>query len=298
MIIPENIEKHKRSTGDPVFSIIIPTWNNLPFLQLCIRSILQNSHFKHQLIVHVNDGSDGTLAWVQSQPEIDYTYSPSNIGVCYALNAARTLLATEYLVYMNDDMYACPGWDFELHKEILSLSHHRFFFSSTAIEPSDTGNNAVIVKSYGDDHSHFNEAGLLETYHQLPMQDWQGSTWPPNIVHRDIWDLVGGYSVEFSPGFYSDPDFSMKLWKAGIRLFKGISKSRVYHFGSKSTKRSGKNKGYYTFIKKWGMSSGTFTKIYLRRGLAFDGPLKEPVIKSIGSLKNQIKQLEAAIRGG
>ena len=130
------------------------------------------------------------------------------------------------------------------------------------------------------------------------MHDWQGSTWPPNIVHRDLWDLVGGYSVEFSPGFYSDPDFSMKLWKAGVRLFKGVSRSRVYHFGSKSTKRSGKNKGYYTFIKKWGLSSGTFTKTYLKRGLAFDGPLKDPDIRGAGSFKNHIKQLEAALRGG
>jgi glycosyltransferase involved in cell wall biosynthesis len=298
MISSEKIEKHKRSTGSPVFSIIIPSWNNLPFLQLCIRSILKNSHFKHQLIVHINDGSDGTLAWVKSQPEIDFTYSTSNIGVCYALNAARALLTTEYLVYMNDDMYACPGWDLELHKEIAAVGHNHFFFSSTAIEPVNTGNNAVIVKNYGDDTSRFNEAELLDTFHQLPMHDWQGSTWPPNIVHRDIWDLVGGYSVEFSPGFYSDPDFSMKLWKAGVRLFKGISKSRVYHFGSKSTKRSGKNKGYYTFIKKWGMTSGTFTKAYLRRGLTFDGPLKEPEIPSTGALKNSIKQIEAALRGG
>ena len=31
-----------------------------------------------------------------------------------------------------------------------------------------------------------------------------GATIPPNIVHRDIWDLVGGYSIEYSPGMYSD----------------------------------------------------------------------------------------------
>lgn len=297
MTIPENIQKHKRSSGSPVFSIIIPTWNNLPFLQLCVRSILSNSNYRHQLIVHVNDGSDGTLEWVKSQSELDYTYSPENIGVCYALNAARALMVTDYLVYMNDDMYVCPGWDLGLHEEITAVSHKHFFFSSTAIEPTETGNNAVIVKNYGRETTDFNEDELLKTFHEMPMHDWQGSTWPPNVVHRDMWDLVGGYSVEFSPGFYSDPDFSMKLWKAGVRLFKGIGKSRVYHFGSRSTKRSGKNKGYYTFIKKWGMSSGTFTGMYLKRGQHFNGPLKNPVNSSGGSLKNFVKQLAAAFHG-
>ena len=29
---------------------------------------------------------------------------------------------------------------------------------------------------------------------------------------------------EFNPGVASDPDFNMKLWKLGIRVFKGINK--------------------------------------------------------------------------
>src|SRR4029078_8120857 len=103
-----------------------------------------------------------------------------------------------------------------------------------------------------------------------------GVIWPRNIVPKDLWDLVGGYSIEFSPGMYSDPDFSMKLWTLGIRYFKGLSASRVYHFGSVSVKRIIKNKGYYSFIRKWGMTSSTLSKFYLRRGKPFDGPLKEP----------------------
>jgi len=31
------------------FSILIPTWNNLPYLQLCLESIANNSVFNHQL---------------------------------------------------------------------------------------------------------------------------------------------------------------------------------------------------------------------------------------------------------
>ena len=41
-----------------IFSILIPTWNNLPFLKICVDSIRKNSTYRHQIIVHVNDGSD------------------------------------------------------------------------------------------------------------------------------------------------------------------------------------------------------------------------------------------------
>ena len=106
---------------------------------------------------------------------------------------------------------------------------------------------------------------------------------------------MGGYSVEFSPGMYSDPDFSMKLWQAGIRLFKGLEKSRVYHFGSISVKRVKRNKGYYTFIAKWGMTSGTLSKYYLRRGDKFDGPLSEQQIPKHIHLKNFFKRFWNAV---
>jgi hypothetical protein len=124
------------------------------------------------------------------------------------------------------------------------------------------------------------------------MQDWQGATWPPNIVHIDTWDAVDGYSNEFSPGMYSDPDFSMKLWNAGVRLFRGISESRVYHFGSISVKRVKRNKGYFTFIQKWGFTSSTLSKYYLRRGEKYTGPLPEAIVPISVKFKNFIKRLQ------
>ena len=286
------ITKELRSKGDFVFSILIPTWNNLAYLQLCIESIRKNSIHSHQIIVHVNEGTDGTLKWIQSQQDIDYSHSSKNIGVCYPLNIGRSLSTTDYIVYVNDDMYLCPGWDEALLQEIHAVGHTNFFFSSTAIEPI-ASSNCVIEKNYGTTIENFREAELLKEYSTLPMKDWQGATWPPNIVHRELWDLVGGYSVEFSPGMYSDPDFSMKLWQAGVRLFKGVSKSRAYHFGSKSTKRVVKNKGYYTFISKWGMTSSTLTKYILRRGETYDGLLKEFIPGPDLRLKNLLKRINA-----
>ena len=43
-----------------MFLIIIPTFNNLQYLKICISSIKKNSKFEHEIITHINDGSDGT----------------------------------------------------------------------------------------------------------------------------------------------------------------------------------------------------------------------------------------------
>jgi glycosyltransferase involved in cell wall biosynthesis len=272
------------------FSIVIPSWNNLSFLQNCIESIRKNSSYPHQIIVHVNQGKDGSYEWVKAQSDIEYTYSPENIGVCYALNAARTLIKTPYLLYLNDDMYLCPGWDKALVEEINEIGHDLFFLSSTVIEPV-ASSNAVIEKNYGHDIASFQEEKLLKEFNQWPQPDWSGATWPPNIVAVRLWDYVGGYSVEFSPGMYSDPDFSMKLWNAGVRYFKGVSKSRAYHFGSKSVQRVKKNKGYHQFIYKWGFTSSLLTKHNLHRGEDWQGPLPEFKMSNPLKWKNKFKQL-------
>ena len=48
-----------------MFSILIPTYNNLEYLKVCINSIRKNSKFSHQIIVHINEGTDGTLEYVK-----------------------------------------------------------------------------------------------------------------------------------------------------------------------------------------------------------------------------------------
>lgn len=256
-------------TDDKIFSILIPTWNNLEYLKLCIESIRKNSTYKHQILLYVNDGSDGTLEWVK-EGGYEHIHNPENIGICWALNALRTKVKTDYILYMNDDMYVCPEWDKELWEEIRRLPDNKFFLSSTLIQPRAFFCKSVIAPAnFGESIETFREEELLKNYQSLPHQDWAGGTWPPNVVHKDIWDLVGGYSIEFSPGMYSDPDFSAKLWMAGIRLFKGLSGSRVYHFESKSTARIKKNNGSYQFLQKWGITSSSFMRNILRRGEPF-----------------------------
>ena len=57
-----------------------------------------------------------------------------------------------------------------------------------------------------------------------------------------------------NPGMGSYPDCNMKLWQNGVRIFKGLSNFKVYHFGSISLRKKktlSVNNGTRTFLKKW-----------------------------------------------
>ena len=259
-----------------MISIIIPTYNNLDYLKLCIKSINNNSSHAHELIFHINDGSDGTMEFIKNNG-YKFTHSDTNIGLCSSINKASELASFEYILYSHDDMYFCPNWDDVLIKEIRSLNNENFYLSGTMIEP----NSGHIVYNFGDTINNFREDELLSKYKDINFFDHQGSHFAPHLVSKKMWDKVGGFSEEFNPGIASDPDFNMKLWKEGVRIFKGLNDFKVYHFGSLTTRKKKnfiQNRGDKTFLKKWGITTKFFKKYYLKSKTKYDGPLSDPKI--------------------
>ena len=248
-----------------MFSIIVPTYNNLDYLKLCLKSIKDNSSFDHEIIVHVNEGSDGTKSFLENINQ-KFTYSAKNEGVCVAFNKAVKKANKKYIVLAHDDMYFCPNWDKVFQSELNKLpADYDFFLSGTMVQPF----KSYINLNCGDTIKNFNEKKLLKELPKIKFDDFQGTHWQPSLVPLKTWNKVGGFSEEFSPGLGSDPDFNMKLWNLGVRLFKGLGECRVYHFSSLSLRKKTWNNGAKTFLLKWGISIKFFKKHYLRSDQVF-----------------------------
>ena len=255
-----------------MFSIIIPTFNNLHYLKLCLKSLKKNSNYNHDIIIYINEGNDGTLAYVKEN-NLKFLHSNVNKGVCFAFNESAKIAKNKYLVLAHDDMYFCPKWDSIFSDELKKIKVEDFFISGTMVQNF----KSYIYLDCGNSHNNFNEDKLLKELPKIKFEDFQGSHWQPSLVPLTTWNKVGGFSMEFSPGLGSDPDFAIKLWKIGVRLFKGLGSCRVYHFSSISLRKKAWNNGAKTFIKKWGISIKFFKKYYLKTDTIFDGELKNPI---------------------
>ena len=261
-----------------MFSIIIPTFNNLVYLKVCIDSLKKNSVFNHQIIPHVNVGDDGTEEYLKSE-EIDYTITKYNSGICKGMNLASKKANFDYILYAHDDFYFCPEWDTTMISEVKKIGHKNFYLSGIMM------NNGPLKYNCGDDLNNFNENKLLSNYKDINHYDFQGSTWAPHLIHKELWNKVGGFSEEYYPGTGSDPDLNMKLWNSGVRIFKGLNNCKVYHFGSIVTRKYKKHptiktesgsKGAKIFLLKWGISIKFFKKHFLRSDLPYNGVLENP----------------------
>jgi len=264
-----------------MFSIIIPTFNNVNYLKQCIESIKKNSAYDdHEIIPHVNEGTDGTIEYLKRN-NIQYTYTNYNSGICTGMNMAAKKAKTDYILYAHDDFYFCPNWDSILKKEVDKIGHNNFYLSGTMV------NNGQIDLNCGNTLNEFDEEKLLSKIDNVNYYDFQGSTWAPHLIHKEMWNKVGGFSEEFFPGTGSDPDLNMKLWQEGVRIFKGINNFKVYHFGSIVTRKyknhptinteSG-SRGAKIFLLKWGISINFFKKFILNSDTKYLSELKEPKI--------------------
>ena len=257
------------------FTILIPTYNNFKYLSLFCESIKINSNFNHQLIFHINDGSDGSYEYINNN-KYEFTHSKTNIGLCSSIKEASKLIKNDYVLYSHDDMYFCKNWDKFLIEEIKKLNNNLFYFSGTNVSYKD----GILKYDCGNTPENFNKIKFDKFCEEDNSPNLQGSHWAPHLIHKDLWNKVDGFSVEYDPGDGSDPDLCMKLWKQGVRIFKCISSFKVYHFGSVTTRKRDIliNNGTKKFLLKFGFNPRFFRKYYLRGDAKtkYLGPLDDP----------------------
>ncbi len=267
--------------SDKVFSILITSWNNLEALKITIESIRKNSLYQHQIIVHINNGEDGSLKWVQEN-EIEYTYTRLNVGFCYSINTCSSLAYCDYVLLTEDCNYFCPGWDMYLMSSIKRQPNDFWCISPTSIEHRKIASYSSIAPYYfGDTPQSFDEEQLLFCFDQISFTNWYGVNRQALLLKRIVWTAIGGFSVEFNPGNSAHSDLAMKLWSLGVRNFIGVANSRLYHIGHQPQAKSIRNDGKKTFLQKWHISEDSFHTYYLSDLFTPPGKASVPAYKVV-----------------
>ncbi|MCK5065329.1 MAG: glycosyltransferase [Candidatus Fermentibacteraceae bacterium] len=247
------------------FSIVIPTWKNIEYLDLTYRGLLRNSAVEHEIIVFFNEYDKSCEDWSRNK-NILFDRSDRNTGVCEAVNRGAGMATFDHICYMNDDMYPLPGWDTALAAYIGYAD--KLWLSGTAIESGNSTPCYIGNQDYGNSPTSFDEERLLREYRTLIRSYNTVSTWTPVLLSKSDWDEIDGFDENYFPGFGSDPDLAMKMYRYGCRHFIGVGSSLVYHFAKQTTVRFEDNStmdpGKY-FRQKWGISWKKFFRTVIHR---------------------------------
>lgn len=186
----------------------------------------------------------------------------SEQGQCKAVNAAVATTNTPWIFITNDDMVYAPGWFDRLTMNDALAFKALQCLSPKLVEPRQ-GAPTFIVKFFGGAGGDFDKEGWLRyakdySFGDLPnARDFIQGFNLPLLIHRDLWNIVGGYDINYDPwGSNSDSDLEYKIKLSGVQPLQNQD-CIVYHFSQTSGTFNPANNEYYQrnfayFKNKWG----------------------------------------------
>jgi glycosyltransferase involved in cell wall biosynthesis len=254
-------------------TFVIPSRNNLEFLQLAYKSI-RDLETKHEILVLNDASTDGTQEWIDSLGDDDlivhHNPGPERIGIVGMFDKGIEMARTDIIFAFHADMIAAP----KLDENILKHLKKGTVVSATRVEPhlhppgpeKITMNFHIGKECEADnfDHEHFidwcNKVGLKET------KTTEG-IFAPWCMYKEDFLAVGGHDELFAPQSKEDSDLFNRFQLNGYKFIQPWN-ALVYHFTSRGSRfnkhaggAAGKNsdewlytttKNMRNFIRKWG----------------------------------------------
>ena len=241
-----------------MISLIIPTYRNPEYLDICLRSAVGGRVVDSTEILVVVDGyvEESQSILDKYKGKIKVLPLEQNQGMQMALNLGVFNAINENIMIINDDNVLCIGWDsiWKDVKEGEAITINR-------IEPTGPGIFNFPVKDFGRNPSEFDYDGFMEYETSLEAkEDTPDGGIFPFILKKKNYMMVGGFDTLYQSPFICDWDFFLKLDLAGV-TFKRSHEYHFYHFGSAATKngkesdkfKATENPAAHTYIYKWGM---------------------------------------------
>ena len=258
-------------------TFVLPSRNNLEFLQLAYKSI-RDLETKHEVLVLDDASTDGTQEWIKSLNDDDLiTYhnpGPERIGIVGMFDKGIEMARTEIIFAFHADMVACK----DLDENILKYLKPGTVVSATRVEPPlhPPGPEKITV-DFGVEADQFDFSKWYNESESLKQDKTTEGIFAPWCMYKSDYLAVGGHDELFSPQSKEDSDLFNRFVLNGYQVLQSWD-ALVYHFtsrGSRFNKHAGgaagknseewlytTNKNARNFIRKWGhfVKHDTFMK--------------------------------------
>ncbi len=245
-----------QDVGFGLTSIIIVTFNELDYTRQCVESIRRLTDEPYELIFVDNASTDGTVQYLQSQPDAKVIRNSDNRGFPAAVNQGIAPASGSQVLLLNNDTIVTTGW---LRRLLLALHGDakiglvgpcsNFVGSEQQIEvgyESPTG-----LDAFAWEWGKTNDAKLVESTRLIGFC---------LLIRREVIETVGQLDERFGVGCFEDDDYCLRAIKAGWRAV--IAQDAfVHHFGGRTLVANGFDlaailrENGRRFRDKWGLDS-------------------------------------------
>jgi len=245
-----------------MITFCIPSKNNLRYLKPCIKSIQDNSYYPNQIIVYVDQDTDGTVEWLrENNIKFIQNHKDTPKGIGFAYDSMFQWADREYVIAFHADMILGPHAD----KYMMDIKTKNNIVCATRIEPPlHPAGQEKIVQDFGM----WPEDLKLEEFRNFVRDNASDkitkSIFAPWLIHRD---QHLGHDPIFRSVF-EDADLFRRFKLYGYDLIQSWS-AMVYHLTCRGGQFAHAEKmedfqkkdeawqinnslSMYEYIRKWG----------------------------------------------
>lgn len=251
----------KELPPQPLVSIIILTFNQLPYTIECVESILRHTPEQHELIFVDNGSGDGTVQWLRDLQEryplpCTVIANDANRGFAAGCNQGLDAARGDYLLLLNNDVVVTRGW-------LSGLLNCFRLRPGTGLAGPLTNNISGVQRLPGSPSGP--GEGLDAFAEKLNIQFGGRRIYQRRIVgfcmlfSRELLNKVGYLDESFGSGNFEDDDYCLR---AELEGYRNVIAGDVFihHYGSVSFHGNGVDYGQSmsgnrsVFNRKWSRS--------------------------------------------
>jgi glycosyltransferase involved in cell wall biosynthesis len=213
-------------------SFIIPSRNNLKYLQQAVESITSCYGTAHDIVLLDDASYDGTWEWIQTlntENIIKYRNAgPDRVGHTILYDKGVELSRTEIFTIFHADMITTPNHIPNLLKHIKP----GVVVAATRIEPPlHPPGPEKHVRAYGFEPEEFKQTEFEAEVISLEKVNQDKTTsgiFAPWCMYKTDFESIGGHDALFAPMELEDSDIFNRMYLAGYELIQSRD-AFVYH---------------------------------------------------------------------
>jgi len=238
-----------------MISVIIPTYKEPEYLDLCLKSCFEGQVNNNEIIVVVDGYYELNKPVLDKYPKINVLDLGSNQGLSVATNWGVYNATHDYILVVNDDNVFPRNWDYKLTQ----FKQKGIVVSLNQIEPKSSMFSQFIIKDLGKSPEEFDLKAYWDFEDtQYKQAELNGSTLP-FMMNKYDYLAVGGWDVMYPSPHVVDWDFFLKCEYVGYLMERVYV--NFYHFAGAATRKTREQSAESTrkeqlahkfFTNKWG----------------------------------------------
>jgi glycosyltransferase involved in cell wall biosynthesis len=224
-----------------MISVIIPSYRNPKYLDLCLHSLMSGQVNHNEIIVVVDGYVSENTEVMEKYPTVAWLTFEENQGMQTAINYGVWQASSEKLLIINDDNVFPNNWDVRIEEQYDA----NIVMTVNQIEPTGPGMFNFPVVDCGRTIETFDmeKFSFAESKLSTDRITADGNIFP-FLINKRWFMAVGGFDTFYDSPNLCDWDFFAKLELIPTIKHARMHQAHVYHFGSVSTKKNAESESF------------------------------------------------------